>query len=186
MVPTDLVASSGGAASSLEPVPGAAASYEFPLVTALPFALLLVAIAILPLALSRWWRRDRNRALVAGLAAAPVAVLLVLVSPGALLHTLHEYLSFVVLLASLYIISGGIVLRGDLEATPRVNAAFLAFGALIANLIGTTGASMLLIRPLLRTNRERRRTAHVPLFFIDRKSTRLNSITIRSRMPSSA
>src|SRR5206468_9987684 len=67
---------------------------------------------------------------------------------------------------SLYTISGGIALYGDLEATPRVNAAFLAFGAVIANLVGTTGASMLLLRPLLRTNRQRARTAHIPLFFI--------------------
>ena len=68
------------------------------------------------------------------------------------MHTALEYVSFIVLLGALFVISGGIVLRGDLRATPLVNTAFLAVGAVLANVIGTTGASMLLIRPLLRTN----------------------------------
>src|SRR5262249_16230959 len=67
---------------------------------------------------------------------------------------------------SLYTIAGGIVLRGDLQATPVVNAAFLALGAILASLMGTTGASMLLIRPLLQTNAERRYVAHTVVFFI--------------------
>ena len=83
-----------------------------------------------------------------------------------LLEHLHEYLSFIVLLWSLYTISGGIVLRGNLKASPAVNTAFLGIGALIANLFGTTGASMLLIRPLLRTNQEREFKVHTVVFFI--------------------
>ena len=73
---------------------------------------------------------------------------------------LNDYVPFIVLLASLYTISGGIELRGDLRATPRVNTAFLAAGALLASFIGTTGAAMLLIRPLLSTNAERKHIRH--------------------------
>ena len=71
-----------------------------------------------------------------------------------------------VLLGSLYTISGGIALRGDLQATPVVNGCFLGLGALLASIMGTTGASMLLIRPLLQTNAERRYVTHTVVFFI--------------------
>jgi len=74
--------------------------------------------------------------------------------------------SFIVLLGGLFVISGGIFMEGDLEATPGTNAAFLGLGALIASFIGTTGASMLLVRPLLQTNRERKHVAHTVVFFI--------------------
>jgi Na+/H+ antiporter NhaD/arsenite permease-like protein len=77
-----------------------------------------------------------------------------------------EYISFIALLGSLYVISGGILLRGDLQGKPMVNVIFLGIGAVLANVIGTTGASMLLIRPMLRTNAEREHTWHIPLFFI--------------------
>src|SRR4029077_7306400 len=70
------------------------------------------------------------------------------------------------LLFSLYTVCGGIVLRGDLKATPATNAAFLGIGALSASLVGTTGASMLLIRPLLQTNRERTHVRHTVIFFV--------------------
>ena len=75
-------------------------------------------------------------------------------------------MSFIILLASLYVISGGVLLRGDLEATPMTNTAFLAVGTALASIIGTTGASMLLIRALLQTNRERTRVRHTVVFFI--------------------
>src|SRR2546425_11848005 len=78
----------------------------------------------------------------------------------------EDYVSFIVLLGGLYVISGGILLRGDLVASPPTNAGFLAIGAVLASFIGTTGASMLLIRPLLQTNRERRRVKHTVIFFI--------------------
>ena len=131
-----------------------------------PFAALLLAIAILPLSHPHFWERHRNKVLVAALCAAPILVLLLRHDPGGLLHTGREYFSFIVLLGSLFTISGGIFLRGDLRATPAVNTAFLAAGAVLANLVGTTGASMLLIRPLLRTNSERQHTRHIPIFFI--------------------
>ena len=135
----------------------------------LPFAGLLLAIALLPLLRPHFWEPNRNKALVAAALGLPVAAYLLLFgAAGAhqLLHSAREYLSFVVLLAALFTISGGLVLRGDLEASPRVNLMFLAAGAILANLIGTTGASMVLIRPLLRTNSERQQVRHLPVFFI--------------------
>ncbi len=131
-----------------------------------PFALMLLAIAIFPLALPHWWEPNRNKLLVAGLLGLPVLALYLGRRPHALLETGEEYVSFILLLASLYVISGGIRLTGDLEATPLTNTAFLAVGALLASCLGTTGASMLLIRALLQTNRERTRVRHTVIFFI--------------------
>jgi Na+/H+ antiporter NhaD/arsenite permease-like protein len=134
-----------------------------------PFVLLLAAVAVLPLVAARWWHANRNKALVAGLLAVPTAgYMLALGDAGrhALTHELAEYFSFITLLAALYTVSGGIVLRGDLVGRPRTNLAFLAAGAVLANLIGTTGASMVLIRPVLRINCYRKRTGHIPVFFI--------------------
>ena len=87
---------------------------------------------------------------------APVFVLYLRAHPESLLEVAGDYVSFIVLLGGLFVISGGVFLEGDLEATPRTNAAFLGAGALLASFVGTTGASMLLIRPLLQTNRERK------------------------------
>ena len=137
-----------------------------PLWAVIPFVGLLLSIAVLPLRAPGFWRRNRNKALVAALWSAPAAGLLLLRAPRELVHSVRDYASFVVLIGALFTISGGIVLRGDLRATPAVNTAFLFIGAVLANVIGTTGASMLLIRPLLQTNSERRRTVHVPIFFI--------------------
>jgi Na+/H+ antiporter NhaD/arsenite permease-like protein len=114
----------------------------------------------------RFWEPHRNKALVASFWALPVALLFLVRAPHELLLTVKDYGSFVILLAALFIISGGIVLRGDIRATPLANTFFLLIGGVLANFVGTTGASMLLIRPLLQTNRERRRTAHIPIFFI--------------------
>ncbi|HKB02779.1 MAG TPA: sodium:proton antiporter [Gemmataceae bacterium] len=134
-----------------------------------PFVLLLLAIALLPLVASHWWHPNRNKALVVGLISVPmVGYLLSLGDAGraGLVHELGEYFSFISLLLALYVISGGIVLRGDLVGRPRTNLLFLAAGAVLANVIGTTGASMVLIRPVLHINSQRRRTSHIPVFFI--------------------
>ncbi len=131
-----------------------------------PFVLLILAIAVLPPAFPVWWRRSWNQALVALIPAAPVAIYLGWHAPAALVRSLSDYVPFIALLASLYVVSGGILLEGDLKATPGVNTAFLGVGAILANLVGTTAASMLLIRPLLRTNRPREHTRHIPIFFI--------------------
>jgi Na+/H+ antiporter NhaD/arsenite permease-like protein len=133
---------------------------------ALPFVAMLLAIAVLPLAAPHFWESNLRKLGVAVALAAPVLVLYLRAHPAALVETSYEYTSFIVLLGGLFVISGGILMEGDLEATPRTNAAFLGLGALLASFIGTTGASMLLVRPLLQTNRERKHVAHTVVFFI--------------------
>ncbi len=132
----------------------------------LPFALLLLAIAVMPLAWPHFWEPNRNKALVVALLAVPVATLIAWTDVHRLQHAMVEYLSFILLLAALFVISGGIFIEGDLEAKPSTNLKILLVGAVLANVVGTTGASMLLIRPLLRTNRQRKHIAHIPVFFI--------------------
>src|SRR2546422_505041 len=127
---------------------------------------MLLAIALCPLWVPHWWESNRNKLAVAAALGLPVLALYLPRRPAALLGMAEDYVSFMVLLAGLYVMSGGIRLTGDLEATPLTNAVFLAVGALLASFIGTTGASMLLIRPLLQTNRERRRVKHTVIFFI--------------------
>ncbi len=132
----------------------------------LPFVLLLLSIALLPRVAARFWTSNRRKLAVSSALALPVLVLYALENPAALRHTAQDYASFVTLLASLYVISGGVFVEGNLPATPRNNTVFLAVGALLASFIGTTGASMLLIRPLLQTNRERRHVWHTVVFFV--------------------
>jgi Na+/H+ antiporter NhaD/arsenite permease-like protein len=132
----------------------------------LPFALLLLGLAVLPLVAASFWESNLRKLAVAAVLGVPVAHLYAANHPAALAHAFDDYVSFIVLLATLFVISGGVFLEGDLPATPRVNASFLAAGALLASFIGTTGASMLLIRPLLQTNRERRHATHTVVFFI--------------------
>jgi Na+/H+ antiporter NhaD/arsenite permease-like protein len=135
-----------------------------PLWTVSPFAVQLLAIALTPLVAPQWWARHYGKvSLVLGL---PVAVFFLVAAPVQLAHTLYEYLDFILLLGTLFIIAGGIMVRGTFPPTPWVNATFLGLGAALANLIGTTGASMLLVRPLLRANARRPNHAHVVIFFI--------------------
>jgi Na+/H+ antiporter NhaD/arsenite permease-like protein len=138
--------------------------------SALPFAGMLLSIAIVPLVAGHFWESNRNKALVALLFGVPTALYLVLGLGAAgtheLLHKTLEYLSFMALLGSLFVISGGIVVRGSLAGTPLVNTCLLGLGGLLASWIGTTGASMLLIRPLLRANNERTHKVHIVVFFI--------------------
>jgi Na+/H+ antiporter NhaD/arsenite permease-like protein len=131
-----------------------------------PFVGLLLSIALLPLRAPHFWESHKNKGLVAFLWSLPVAVYFLFHMPHELVLSMKDYASFLLLLTALFIVSGGIVLKGDLKATPEVNTLFLLVGAVLANFIGTTGASMLLIRPLLKTNSERRHTAHIPIFFI--------------------
>jgi Na+/H+ antiporter NhaD/arsenite permease-like protein len=138
----------------------------FPLWSVVPFALMLVAIAVLPLFASRFWEHNRNKVIVSAVLGAPIAAWTAMLDGQALLHAANEYVAFILLLGALFVISGGIVVRGTLAGTPGLNASLLAIGAVLASLIGTTGASMLLIRPLLRANSVRNRKAHVFVFFI--------------------
>jgi Na+/H+ antiporter NhaD/arsenite permease-like protein len=152
---------------------GAGQALDLPLWSGCPFLLLLLTIALAPIVAPRFWHSNVNRACVAALFAVPAAGYLLYFqwrtgqpTVPALVHELGQYASFIVLLGSLYTVSGGIVVRGDLRPTPWANAACLAFGAALANLIGTTGASVVLVRPLLRINRSRQHIAHLPVFFI--------------------
>lgn len=140
-----------------------------PVWTTVFFVVMLLSIAVLPLTpLEHWWHKNRNK-LILGLALAIYPVLHITVIEPDLLqleHTLIEYVQFIILLGTLFYVSGGIYLTGDLKATPGTNLKFLLFGTLIASIVGTTGASMLLIRPVLRTNHERKYKVHVVIFFI--------------------
>ena len=183
--------------------PGAAAAHEAeakqvvapPLWTVIPFALLLAAIAVLPLLpiSQHWWELNSNR-----LKVAAALGLLTLAYYGLVHHfpieghwpahhlvqpqndgfegnivreivgnaVMQEYVPFIVLLFSLYTISAGIRIEGDLQADPLTNAAFMMVGGVLASFVGTTGAAMLLIRPLLETNQERKHVVHTVVFFI--------------------
>jgi Na+/H+ antiporter NhaD/arsenite permease-like protein len=148
-------------------------SLALPLWSGAPFVLLLLCIAVLPLATRGWWHSNRHKAYVTAAVAIPTALYLVVLQLTTGLHTLEaladkllEYVSFIIMLGSLYTVAGGIVLNLGLPAGPLTNLAFLSAGALLANLIGTTGASVLLIRPVLRANSGRRFKVHVPIFFI--------------------
>lgn len=136
------------------------------LATGIPFLGLLIAIALAPLVRPAWWHRNTNKAIVAALVTLPIAIYMAIVAPAALLEKGHEYFSFIVIIGALFIITGGIHIQGSLSGTPLVNTGLLGLGAVLANLLGTTGASVLLIRPLLRANKPRKRLAHIVIFFI--------------------
>jgi Na+/H+ antiporter NhaD/arsenite permease-like protein len=143
---------------------------RLPLIFVVPFAALLAAIASLPGLAEHWWEENVNKAKVAGLAAFLSAGQLTFhfgwTGAEAILENFAEYVSLMAVLGALFVVCGGIVVEGTPRGTPFVNSAILAVGALLANVIGTTGASMILIRPLLRANAHRRRVAHVPIFLI--------------------
>ena len=135
----------------------------------LPFAALLACIALLPLlpATARRWEHNSAKLVVALGLGIPVALWVWFGgSPQLVTHSLAEYAQFIILLFSLYTVSGGLFLDGNILATPRNNTLLLAVGGLLASFIGTTGAAMLLIRPLLNTNRERAHKAHTIIFTI--------------------
>jgi Na+/H+ antiporter NhaD/arsenite permease-like protein len=137
-----------------------------PVYGVLPFVAMLLAIAVCPLWVPYWWESNRNKFFVAAALGLPVLAAYGVHHPSALVHTAADYVSFIVLLAGLFVIAGGIRLRGDLIATPATNTAFLAVGGVLASFVGTTGASMLFVRPLLQTNQERTRVKHTLVFFI--------------------
>jgi Na+/H+ antiporter NhaD/arsenite permease-like protein len=137
---------------------------------ALPFAALLISIATGPLLFPAFWHRHYGKVALGLSAVALVALAIghgVAASAAALVHALAaEYLSFIVLLFALYVVAGGILVTGNLRATPPVNTALLATGTMMASLVGTTGAAMILIRPLLKANETRPHNVHTVVFFI--------------------
>jgi Na+/H+ antiporter NhaD/arsenite permease-like protein len=131
----------------------------------LPFALLLGALAFAPLLAANWWSRHYAKVAL-GLGAITLAYyIFFLRGVPRVLHTAHDYVSFIALVGSLFVVSGGIHIGVKGEATPFANVVFLLIGAIIANVLGTTGAAMLLIRPWIRMNKSRV-TAHHIVFFI--------------------
>lgn len=131
----------------------------------IPFVLLLLSIALMPFVSAHWWER-RYPAVAIALGAIPVAwYLFVAGAPERVLHTAFEYVSFIALIGSLFVVAGGIHIRIKGKSKPLSNVFLLAVGAAVANIVGTTGASMILIRPFLRVNHYRIRPYHV-VFFI--------------------
>ncbi|MCB0113333.1 MAG: sodium:proton antiporter [Caldilineaceae bacterium] len=144
-----------------------ASAVTMPLWTTGFFVAMLLSVATFPLVAEHWWHKNLNKFIVSLVLSVPVLLyLLAHDGIGHIEHAAEEYFAFIVLLGSLFVISGGILVEGDIRATPLVNTTFLALGGLLASFMGTTGASMLLIRPLLRTNSERKFTLHTPIFFI--------------------
>lgn len=137
---------------------------------ALPFIGILLTIAAAPLLFPRLWHHHYGKfAFVWGaLAIVPIAALYdVPTAVAAFAHAaLAEYLSFIVLLFTLYVVAGGILVTGELRGTPLTNTAILALGTLIASIVGTIGAAMILVRPLIRANANRLHNVHVVVFFI--------------------
>jgi Na+/H+ antiporter NhaD/arsenite permease-like protein len=137
---------------------------------ALPFIGILLTIATGPLLFQRLWHHHYGKLAFVWsvLTIAPLAALHG--APAALAAFVHamlaEYLSFIVLLFALYVVAGGVLVTGNLRGTPLVNTAILAFGTMIASVVGTTGASMILVRPLIRANADRLNNVHVVVFFI--------------------
>jgi Na+/H+ antiporter NhaD/arsenite permease-like protein len=141
---------------------------NIPLYTIIPFILMLGSIALFPLLNNRFWHKNKNKLLVAITISLPIVFWLLATGLEFRLFEsiVFDYLPFIILLGSLFVITGGIFLDGDIEAKPLTNILFLGIGAILASLMGTTGAAMLLIRPLIQTNRERKFKTHTILFFI--------------------
>jgi Na+/H+ antiporter NhaD/arsenite permease-like protein len=131
----------------------------------LPFAVLLLMIATGPLFYHHFWEKHYPKISIALGLVTTLYYLFFLKDVHSLTHTLTEYISFIVLLGSLFVASGGILIKVDRKATPALNSAILLFGSVIANIIGTTGASMLLIRPFIKINKDRVKPYHI-VFFI--------------------
>jgi Na+/H+ antiporter NhaD/arsenite permease-like protein len=137
---------------------------------AIPFAGILLSIAVFPLVAPGLWHRHFGKIAAAWAAAFLVPFAFAFGAPAALETLAHafvaEYAPFIVLLAALYTIAGGLCVRGNLHGSPNANTAMLALGTLLASVMGTTGAAMLLIRPVLRANDNRKHVVHIVVFFI--------------------
>jgi Na+/H+ antiporter NhaD/arsenite permease-like protein len=142
--------------------------FNIPLISLLPFVLMLLSIAVFPLFWNHWWEKNRNKLIVAVILSIPIIIFLLAsrLSIKLVETMIFDYLPFIILLGSLFTITGGIYLTGDIRAKPVINTSFLGIGALLSSIMGTTGAAMLLIRPIIQTNKEREFKEHTILFFI--------------------
>ena len=146
---------------------------EIPFWILLPFVAMLLCIAIAPLVAEKEWEKNLNKFAVSMVLGSVVAIWMVTNNNAEnefthkLVHQMvFDYVPFILLLTALFVVTGGIHVKGDIQATPKVNTLILAIGFVLASLMGTTGAAMLLIRPLLATNSQRKYTTHTVLFFI--------------------
>jgi Na+/H+ antiporter NhaD/arsenite permease-like protein len=160
---------------TLADLPGAYAATGLPgaemgWLWALPFAAVLLSIATGPLCFAKAWHHHYGKIVAAFAALTLIALALAFgweAALAAFVHTmLAEYMSFILLLFALYTVAGGILITGNVHGTPRTNTMMLALGTAMASLVGTTGAALILIRPLLRANDERPYNVHVVVFFI--------------------
>ena len=143
-------------------------TFNMPLWVSIPFLIMLLAIAVGPVILGKWWDKNKNKLLVSIILSIPVVIYMLEngLSTNLINTVVHDYVPFIILLGSLFIITGGIHVSGDIKATPRNNVLFMGIGYVLAAFMGTTGAAMLLIRPMINTNQERKYTTHTMLFFI--------------------
>lgn len=134
----------------------------------IPFVVMLLTIAIAPLMAEHLWESNRNKLIFTAIISVATIILLSCYGLGGdIVHgLLHEYIPFIMLLLALFVVTGGIHISGDITATPLVNTFILGLGFVLASVMGTTGAAMLLIRPLLQINQQRVHKVHTVLFFI--------------------
>jgi Na+/H+ antiporter NhaD/arsenite permease-like protein len=158
---------------ALMPATGMAAGVDgaqLSLAWGIPFAGILLSIALCPLLVPMVWHYHFGK-IAAGWALALLVPLLIAFGPGETLHLaahtlMLEYIPFIIVLFALYTVAGGICVRGNLHGTPQLNTALLAIGTFLASWMGTTGAAMLMIRPVIRANDNRKHKKHVIVFFI--------------------
>jgi len=143
---------------------------SIPLWTLIPFILMLLSIAVFPLVkkTEHFWENNRNKLIVSVILSIPIIIIFAVngMTHNIIHQVVYDYVPFIALLLSLFIVTGGIFINIDVEAKPINNVIMLTIGMVLASFMGTTGAAMLLIRPLLNINKQRKHTVHTVLFFI--------------------
>ena len=149
---------------------GGETTASVPIWLCIPFAGLLLCIAIMPLIKAEWWEAHQPHVVLMWiiLMVVPFAVVYGVgdAAETVLDCIINDYLTFIILLFGLFCVSGNITMEGDFAGSPRVNVCLLAFGTLLSSCIGTTGASMLMVRPVIKMNSWRKRKSHIMVFFI--------------------
>ncbi len=143
--------------------------------TVIPFIGILLSIAVFPLINSHWWEQNYPKISFLWIIVAFFSMFIAILGSKfsfldafghEMFHTYEEYISFIILLGSLFVVSGGIYIKGSISGKPLSNVIILAIGAILASFIGTTGAAMVLIRPLIRSIKWRKHKKHIIIFFI--------------------
>lgn len=141
---------------------------NIPILLMVPFVIMLLCIAVMPIVAENYWHDNKNKLYISLSLSVPVLAWFIL--QGDLFHLeeaiLYDYVPFIILLGGLFVVSGGILIEVKHHPTPLTNLVILAVGGLIASFVGTTGAAMLLIRPVLKINEKRKHKVHIFLFFI--------------------